>query len=395
MHLLSTPEWLLDPRKTPTIDLGFIQLPGPVLPLLVSIMFIHHKSKRPQQPPTQRPNDIEKNKPKEEATSTNPLQHTATPSTNRRKHLYKTLLAFHVLITTPAIYSAGTNPLLPTLLLGPTQSFALLLQTLLAPQSRLSNLTTALGWALLTLQAYLPPTLTTPTTYALFPLALPVAWQLSATPDLHQSASGLLLLISATTKLLFATQAEGQEWAHQHPWRVSNAVSAAYLLNMLVMHAIHKRVLKTPTPTPEEDPSNSDASQPASALSRAYNIATFLARISLLLATLLTLLAAGMAFTGFLAACLFPFVSGCNCPPAPELSILSFILGALAYLPLWSVAKVAQEPPRGKALTEVVRSEVVSCAEVLGWACTVLNVLWMVVKVVGGERVAKMYVELR
>jgi hypothetical protein len=38
------PSWLFDSHRTPTIFLGAVALPAPLLPLLVSIAFLYHKA---------------------------------------------------------------------------------------------------------------------------------------------------------------------------------------------------------------------------------------------------------------------------------------------------------------------------------------------------------------
>jgi hypothetical protein len=371
------PSLLLDSNKAPTIFLGPIAFPGPLLPFLVSVAFLYHTAFHfharrnrviaiARLPPV--PNLNEPQWPD--------LHHPDAP----RIYAAKANLAFHGLITIGAIMHFGRS-FLETNTLCCAQATALLFYAeLVKPAKRKSCLAAAAGWTLFTFLDQVSDRFAAVAAGTVVLLALPLAWQVEGVRgdvEHQQSGSVLLLLLMVANKVIFESQAASEEWARQHPMSVGHCVAALYAFNGVMTWVFNR----------DGEMRHRAASWDWDLQEVLATLRSFLSEILKILCALVALLgplAGGVVCTACLTSCL-PW-SGLlfgKCALSPGLSLYAVGSGFAVHIGIWCFAELIRQQREGgrarKTPAAIIRSQLRLNASVIGWSCTLLNILWLAV----------------
>lgn len=399
MDLHSALRWLLGSPGTPTITLGPITFPAQVLPLLVSTIFTYHKYSRVQ---VTKPRDVEKGKPAPSASDVNKqfaLSDLREPDV-RRKYLAKTLLVYHAIVTYGAIIHAGADSLLPHEALCLTQAITLSLHGwIVKPSAKKSCFYTAGGWIFMSFldniqfpHPYFP-------LFATIALACPVAWQIDGEGgdiDLQQVNSALLLMMLSLNRLAFASQEEAKEWVEQSSFLPRTGYFAALLIpNGVISHYINRSTSSAAQETIQNQSSQQDASSgELSALEYTQSLAKELASALSLFSAFMLLLTLSTIATGLLAACLpwaeFVFSNGGRGALCKFLT-LPFIFGMALHMAVFSIVinftcDLDEKKRTNQGAVETIRSQLSLFADVIGWSCTTMDAVWMMLKAISWFR---------
>ena len=375
--LLNHATRLFDPDITPTIYLGPLAIPGPLLPLAISLIFLAYKFRQlharrnreieiveiERLPPTPRQNNLQ----------WPDLRHPDA----LRVYIAKANLAFHGTITNGAILHFGSS-FLGNDVLCCVEVVALLLYADVAkPETRRSCLAAAAGWKLFMFLGQLPDGVGIVAMGMVVVLAAPVAWQIDGRRggvEAQQSSSGFLLMLMAANKLVFDSEIAAQQWVQDQPVEASKFLAALYVGNGLMMWAFNhnRRARRQDT---------------------FWNIQQMLAILkqwmpvalenSALAVAFLATLAGGIVCTAYLSSCLpWSRLMFGKCASSPSLSGPSLLVGIWIYTSIFlTVESTRLKRRRGRAAratTAVLRAQLEVGANAIGWACLLMNTLYVV-----------------
>lgn len=375
-------KWIFGSPNNPTIQLGSITTPAQILPFLVSSVFIYHKTSRVR---VHRTRDVEKGKIAPPQTKeTLSLSDLKDPDV-LRKYLWKAILAYHVFITWAAMAGVGMCSLLPHEALCITQAIVLVLYGLfIKPSVKKSHLTTATGWLLMSFLDKLSPWTQIPALCLTILLACPVAWQADSVhgeQNLQQASSAILLMMLSINRFLFESPEAGLQWFAQYNHQLKTAYMAAiFLPNAIVAERLKRR----PKPVEAETQKSSSWTMQNIFQSLVSNIGLIL----FIIGSLATTEALAAITTGFLSTCLpwsrFIFLNS-SLNQAPEIFTIAFIAGAVVQWMTWSVISMLRDQEDAKRADEGLGEWFVGVlflsVESVGWACTIMNGIWMVLGV--------------
>lgn len=373
MDFVSHPAWLLDSDKTPVIHIGPMSISGPLLPICISAFFIYnsilrfrarrnHQIDIRQLPPVPNRNDLQ----------WPDLRHPDAI----RIYFAKANLAFHGVITTGAIMHFGRSFLEPDVLCCAQAAALLLYAEFVKPEVRRSCLAAATGWTLFTFLDQLSSDVAIVGTWLVALLAIPLAWQMDGVRgdvELQQSASGLLLILMTANKVIFDSEAAAQQWAWQNSTRIGLCMTTLHTINGLMICIFNRNgEMRTRNP-------NWNLQETITSLK---SISSTIFETSCLLTALLAPLAGGVLCTSYLSSCLpWSGIFFGKCASSPSLSPFSFAAGCLVHITMWmvgvSVGQNRDLRPTEKTAAVVLRGQLRLNAHVIGWACTLLTILWV------------------
>jgi hypothetical protein len=374
------PSLLLDSHRTPMISLGPIAFPAPILPFLVSAAFLYHTAwqfharrnqviaiarlppvpnlNEPQWPDFQHPNAL-------------------------RIYIAKVNLAFHGIITTGAIMHFGRS-FLETDTLCCAQAAALLLNAeFVRPEKRKSCLAAAAGWTLFIFLDQVSDRFAAVAAGMVVLLALPLAWQvegLRGDVEHQQSGSVLLLLLMVANKVIFESQVAAELWARQHPMSAGHCVAALYVFNGIMTWVFNRDGLARRRSDIDWDWGLQEV------LATLRSCLSEILKIFCALVALLGPLAGGIVCTAYLTSCL-PW-SGLmfgKCASPPWFSLYAVGSGFAVHIGIWCIAELIRQQCEGRRAKRtpaaILRSQLRLNANVIGWSCTLLNILWLAVSI--------------
>ena len=367
---------LFDPRSTPTIYLGSLSIPGPLVPLAISTAFIFYQLRRPRArrahgiqieieelPPTPRQISLEWPDP----------GHPDAP----RIYLAKANLVFHGTITNGAILHFGRSFLENATLCCVEVAALLLYAELVKPEVRRSCLVAATGWTLFMFLDRLVDDVATVATWLVVALAAPLAWQIDGRKgdvEMQQSSSGYLLMLMAANRLVFDSQIATQQWVKDHPVEACKYLSALLAGNGLMVYVFNRKRRANVQQTHWN-------LQRTFATSRSWMSSAFDASIPL--AAFISTFLGGIVYTAYLSSCL-PWGSLMfgNFASSPSLSRLSFAAGYSIYLSIflivgWNRLRRDERQRANRAPIAILRAELETSANVIGWACLFMNSLYV------------------
>jgi hypothetical protein len=372
------PSWLFDSRRTPTIFLGPLALPAPLLPLLVSVTFLYHTA---SQSHARRNQVIDIARLPPVPNQNNPQWPDFQHPDALRIYVAKANLAFHGIVTTGAIMHFGRSFLEIDTLCCAQVAALLFYAEFVRPEKWKSCLAAAAGWTLFTFLDQVPDRFAAVAAGLVVLLALPLAWQvegLRGDVEHQQSGSVLLLMLMVANKVIFDSQAASEKWAKQHPMSAGHCVAALYVFNGIMTWVFNRNGLARRRLDADWD----WGLQEVQATLR--SCLSEILKIFCALVALLGPLAGGIVCTAFLTSCLpwSGLVFG-KCASSPGLSLYAVGSGFYIHIGIWCVAELIRQF-RGGQLTEktpaaMLRHQLRLNADVIGWSCTFLNVLWMAV----------------
>jgi hypothetical protein len=372
-------ERLFDPYSTPTIHLGRLPIPGPLVPLIIAVVFIIHNIRQfrarrdrgiqidtERLPPTPRQNSL------------------AWPGLSHpdalRVYVAKVNLGFHGVVTQGAIMHFGRSFLGDDGLCCAQVLALLVYGEVVRPEMRRSCLSAAVGWMVFMFLDRIGGGVEgLATGVAVIVLAAPVAWQVDGNRDLQQSVSGLLLMLMVARRFLFDDQVAAQQWVEDEPMRAGKYLATLYVGNGLMVWAFNRnhngetRIWGT----------RWDLQQMVTSLKQSMPV---IFNFSILAAAFLGIFVGGIVCTAYLSSCLlwrrFFFY---KCASSPSLSPFSHAAGAAIYSNIFLVLEmVRQQRGRGHADRQpatCIRTQVENGADVIGWACLFLNTLYMAIEI--------------
>lgn len=370
--LLQHPAWLLDENLIPTIRIGTLAFPAPVIPVLLAAAFLYWKI-------TTR---IVRRR-------SGAAGNEAVPRRRGDRHRHgdigngwdmkKMIYMFHAYVTESTFMHFGRS-LLPRDVLACCQVAAILFHgEAIRPGARKSCLAGALGWCLISFLETAPAGAAVPLLCAVVGFAAPSAWQVGSIRGsmwLEQSASGtLLMLLAGTRGLVFFNQDEAEVWVRANCGKACLALACLKGFNGLIMLRLNRssgtgRVANDSSGWTIED-----------ATGKVKWFVAALARLVTLLASLLGPLVGGVLCTAFLSSCL-PWGSLLfhKCATPPSFSTPSLLIGGFLYVSLWSIWRFveafANARHANKGLRDLLRDEVVISSDLIGWSCVLLILLW-------------------
>ena len=369
------PDRLIDPRCSPTIYLGLLSIPGPLLPLIISVAFVfykiaQYKARRNREveieieverlPPTPRQNSLQ----------WPDLRHPDA----LRIYAARANLLFHGVVTNGAIMHFGQS-FLENDTLCCVEAVALLLYAdIVKPQVRKSCLAAAVGWTLYTYLDQLPHMLAFIATGLTALLAAPLAWQIDGTRfdvEYQQSLSGLLLMLMAANRMIFDSQVTTQQWTKDFPMDAWKYLSSIYVVNG-VMILMFNRTRGT------SHQNIRWALYDTIAFLKRWAPSAFEALISVVV--FFGTFVGGIVCTAYLSSCLpwSRLVFG-KCASTPALSLFSLTAGFAVYPSIFLIIhSIRQHGRAGRLPTAVLWGSLEICANVIGWACLFLNILFVV-----------------
>ena len=368
-----------DPRSTPTISLGSLSIPGPLLPLAISIVFVFYYLRRPRArrahgiqieieglPPTPRQNSLEWPDP----------GHPDAP----RIYLAKANLAFHGTITNGAVLHFGTSFLENATLCCVEVAALLIYAEIVKPEVRGSCLAAAVGWTLFVLLDRLPDDVATVVTWSVVALAAPLAWQVDGRRgdvEMQQSSSGCLLMLMAANRLVFDSQVATQQWVRDQPVEACKYLSALLVGNGLMVYVFNRKRRANVQQT------HWDLQQTLATL-RSWTSSAFNASIPV--AAFIGTFLGGVVCTAYLSSGL-PWGSLMfgKCASAPSLSRLSLVAGYMVYSTIfliasWNRLRRNERQRANRAPMAILRAELEASANVIGWACLFMNSLYVALR---------------
>lgn len=371
---------LFDPNSTPTIYLGPLAIPGPLLPILISVVFITYKFRQfnarrnrsvqlgiEQLPPTPGQNSLQ----------WPDLRHPDAP----RIYGAKANLAFHGVITHGAMLHFGRS-FLATDVLCCVEVIALLFYAeVVKPEVRKSCLAAAVGWTLfIYLDRLEDGVATLVVTGLVVVLAAPLAWQVDGIRgevELQQSVPGLLLMLMAAYRVCFDSEVAAQRWAKDSRTEAFKCISMLHVVNGLMMWVFNRNG-ETRLRDTRRDPH-----QMSTTLRRWVGVAL---KPCVLLTVLIGIHAGGILCTAYLTSCLpwSRFLFG-RCASSPSLSGLALLCGSSMYSSIFTIMEsLRQYRSRGRAdRTTAVAfwGQLEVGANVIGWAVLFMNTLYVALEI--------------
>lgn len=366
---------LLDPHSTPTIHLGPLAIPGPALPLAISLVFIFYKlwkfkAQRNRQidielerlPPTPRQNNLE----------WPDLRHPDAP----RIYIAKVNLLFHGTITNGAILHFGKSFLENDTLCCLEVIALLLYADILKPEVRKSCLAAAVGWTLFMFLDQLADDVATTATWLVLVLAAPLAWQIDGRKgdvEVQQSSSAYLLMLMAANRLVFDSQVAAQQWVKDHPVEAGKYLNTLFIGNGLMIYVFNR---------------NWGARRQSAHWNLQQTLVTlklwlpFALNFPILLLSFLGTFLGGIVCTAYLSSCLpWSRLMFGKCASSPSLSHLSLAAGSLVYLNTFLIVSSIQmrrnQRRANRAPMAFLWAVLETSANVIGWACLFMNTLFV------------------
>lgn len=255
----------------------------------------------------------------------------------------------------------------------------------------------AAGWALLGLldryavptnSAAEPPSLALRVAHLLIAFAAaPLAWQIEAhgRPRWEQRASGTLLMLGAGARLVFGYSGEEAvgEWARMHRLASIGVLMAVESVNGGMVWVFNRRAAAGSIEGGGRAGTGTgwdwDLGQ---AVGDVVWMLGLVGRVLGFIAALLGLLAGGVVCTAFLTSCLpWNGLLWGKCAEAPGLSKAAILVGTVVYVSIWAIWVMIRHDSKARHgdrnLMEVLKTELWSTVDLLGWSCCALNVLWM------------------
>jgi hypothetical protein len=376
---LYPPNRLFDPHSTPIIYLGSIAIPGPLLPLSISMVFIFHKLLRFR---ARYHRDVEidiarlPSTPRQNSLLWPDLRHPDA----LRTYTARAILSFHGVITNGSIMHFGQSSLENDTLCC-VQVLALFLYAeVVKPEVRKSSLAAAVGWTLFMFLDQLPGTFAIVAAWLVVVLAAPLAWQIDGTRgdvDYQQSVSGLLLMLTAANRVVFDSQVATQQWAKDFPVDAWKSLATLYIVHGSTIYMFNRN----------RDGRDQDTRWSLQEMLTAVKggISTVF-RFSFLVAAFFGTLVGGVLCTAYLSSCLpwSRFLSG-ECASLPSLSLISMTFGSVVYSAIFTILHLIQRRrdlrPTNRTPSAVFGRQLEISANVLGWACLLLNTLYLALEV--------------
>jgi hypothetical protein len=372
-------ERLFDPYSTPTIYLGSLGVPGPLLPLTIAVVFVCYKvwqyqARRDrgiqigieQLPPTPRQNSLE------------------WPGLNHpdalRTYVAKTNLVFHGIITHGAIVNFGRSFLGNDALCCVEVVALLVYAEIVKPEMRRSCLAAALGWVVFMVLDRMEGDVAALVMGLVVVLAAPMAWQVDGVRgemELQQSLSGLLLMLMVANRVLFDSKVAMQQWVEESPMRAGKYLATLYVGNGLMMWAFNSNKETSIWDT------RWDLQRMLTALKQWMSVAF---NSSILAAAFLGVFVGGIVSTAYLASCLpwSRFFFGV-CASSPSLSLFSLAAGAAVYSNMFLFGELIHlQRGRGRANrapAAFVWAQIETGANLIGWACLFMNSLYVAIEI--------------
>jgi hypothetical protein len=372
------PSWFFDSHRTPTISLGPMAFPAPLLPFLVSAAFLYHTAR---QFLSRRNQVIDIARLPPAPNLNNPQWPDLHHPDALRIYVAKANLAFHGIITTGAIMHFGRS-FVETDTLCCAQVAALLFYAeFVRPEKRKSCLAAAAGWTLFAFLDQVSGDVAAVVAGLVGLLALPLAWQVEGLRgDVEHQLSGsvLLLMLMVANKVVFESKAASEEWAKQHPMSVGHCVAALYVFNGIMTWVFNRNGLARRRSDLDWDWGLQGV------LATLRSCLSEILKIFCALVALLGPLAGGIVCTAFLTSCL-PW-SGLlfgKCASSPGVSLYAVGLGFAVHIGIWCFAELIRQQREGgrarKTPAAILLSQLRLNASVIGWSCTLLNILWLAV----------------
>jgi hypothetical protein len=373
------PSWLLDSHRTPTISLGQIAIPAPLLPLIVSVVLLYYN--RGLLFHSRRDRRVEIGKLTPGSNGDSPQWPDFRHPDALRFYAAKANLVFHGIITLGAVLHFGRS-FLGTNTLCCSQAAALLLYArLVKPEKRKSCLAAAAGWTLFMFLDQVPGSSAIMVAGLVVLLVLPLAWQLEGVRgdvEFQQNGSVLLLMLLVANKVVFESQAAAEEWARQHLIGADLCVAALYAFNGLMTWVSNRD-----DDARHRDDADWDWNLQVTQATMREILSKILESLCVLVA-LLGPLAGGIVCTAFLTSCLpwSGLVFG-KCASPPSLSLYSVGSGFSIHIGIWiiaeSIRQFRESRRAAKTPAAILRTQLRLNANVIGWSCTLLNILWVAV----------------
>lgn len=371
-------ERLFDPYSTPTISLGPVAIPGPLLPLIISVIFVCCKIRQLQ---TRRGREIQIDI---ERLPPTPWQNSLEWPDLRhpdalRVYVAKVNLGFHGVVTQGAIVNFGRSFLGNDELCCLEVLVLLVYAEVVKPEMRKSCLAAALGWTLFMFLDRMGDGVETWAMGVVVVLAAPVAWQVDGIRDLQQSVSGLLLMLMVARKGLFDDQVAAQQWVEDSPMRAGKYLATLYVGNGLMIWACNR---KRNEETRSWD-TRWDFQWMLATLKQWMPVAF---NFAILAAAFLGVFVGGIVCTAYLSSCLpwSRFFFG-RCASSPSLSPFSLAAGAAVYSNIFLIRELLRlQRSRGRANrapAAFIRTQLETGGNMIGWACLCLNTLYMTIEI--------------
>ena len=376
---LYDPDRLFDPSSTPTIYLGPLSIPGPLLPLIISVVFVFYKlgkfiARRNHQiqleierlPPTPAQNNLQ----------WPDLRHPDA----LRIYAAKANLAFHGIITIGAVMHFGTSFLENDTLCCVEVVALLLYAEIVKSETRKSCLAAAVGWTLFMFLDQAADGIATAATWLVIMLAAPLAWQVDGIKgdmELQQSISGLLLMLMLANRVVFDSQAATQQWVQDSPMEAGKYLAALHVFNGLMMWILNRNG------EPRLWYTRWGLQQTLTTFRRGVPVAL---NSSILVMASLAIHAGGTVCTAYLSSCLpwstFLFS---KCASPPSLSTASLLIGICIYSNIFLIVELTRlYCSRGhfdRAIVAVLRAQLETGANVIGWACLFFNTFYVALRI--------------
>jgi hypothetical protein len=377
--LLYHPTRLFDPHSTPTIHLGPLAIPGPLLPLTISLVFIVFKFRQFQTrhnhavqleieieidrlPPTPRQNNLQ----------WPDLSHPDA----LRIYIAKANLAFHGTITNGAILHFGSSFLENDVLCCLEVVALLLYADVVKPETRKSSLAAAVGWTLFMSLDQLADGVGIVAMGLVVVLAAPIAWQIDGCRgevEIQQSSSGFLLMLMAVDRIVFGEQVGVQRWVQDHPADAWKGLATLYVGNGMMMWAFNR------SRGTRRQRNHWSFQETLNNLKQWMPVAL---NHSFLAAASLATLAGGIVCTAYLSSCLpWSRLMFGECASSPSLSGPSLLAGIWIYTSIFLTMESARRKRRreraARATTAVLRAQLEIGADAIGWACLFMNALYV------------------
>lgn len=378
---ISHPDRLFDPHSTPIIHLGPLSIPGPLIPLAISILFVFYRLRRPRArrahgnqiaveglPPT----------PRQDSLQWPGLRHPGAP----RIYGAKANLAFHGIVTHGAMLHFGRSFLANDVLCCVEVIALLFYAEVVRPEVRKSCLAAAVGWTLfICLDRLEDGVATLVVTGLVVVLAAPLVWQVDGIRgevELQQSVSGLLLMLMAANRVFFDSEVAAQQWAKDSRTEAFKCLNMLYVVNGLMMWVFNRNGEARLRDT------RWDPHQMSTTLKRWVGVAL---KPCVLITGFISIHAGGILFTAYLTSCLpwsrFLFD---KCASSPSLSGLALLCGSLIYSSIFTIVdSLPQYRSRGRAdrtIAVALWGQLEVGANLIGWASLFMSTFYVALDIV-------------
>lgn len=375
-------ERLFDPYMTPTIHLGTLGVPGPILPLIIAVIFVCYKiwrfkTRRDREvqirierlPPTPRQNSLE----------WPDLRHPDA----LRIYVAKVNMVFHGVVTQGAVVNFGRSFLGDDGLCCAQVLALLVYAEVVKPEMRRACLAAAAGWTVFMVLDWVEGGVAGLVMgLVVVVLAAPVAWQLDGVRgeiELQQSVSGMLLMLMVARRVLFDDQVAAQQWVEDSPMRAGKYLATLYVGNGLMLWAFNR---DRNGETRFWD-GHWDMQRMLATLKQWMPV---ISNFSILAAAFLGVFVGGIVCTAYLSSCLpwSRFFFG-RFTSTPSLSPFSLAAGAAVYSNIFLIGElIRQQRRRGRAdrtSATFVWAQLETGANVIRWACLFLNTLYVAIEI--------------